>query len=244
MVLVRPDERKTWPYHCSLRLFTVVRRSSCGPVASWILARTSSLVIDAFSQDWEKIASYCSPPLNLIPKVLKRLELTKADCVLVVNKTSETIWSAFVPSSQGGSHDPPNIGRASSSAKQDSTLCLQFLRQTRQTNGVLPESPNKILSAWRSGAQSATTSTSNSGYFSVMDGINPLLQSTKKLLIFPTELYQNGTGYSSLNLARSAVATLSLTDQPSVGAHPLVCKFMPFSIVDQHCQCTWHWMQT
>ena len=32
-----------WPYHCSLRLFTVVRRSSCGPIASWILARTSSL---------------------------------------------------------------------------------------------------------------------------------------------------------------------------------------------------------
>ena len=34
----------TWPYHCSLRLFTMVRRSSCGPIACWILARTSSLV--------------------------------------------------------------------------------------------------------------------------------------------------------------------------------------------------------
>ena len=29
---------------CSLRLFTMVRRSSCGPVACWILTRTSSLV--------------------------------------------------------------------------------------------------------------------------------------------------------------------------------------------------------
>ena len=44
MVLARPDERETWPYHCSLRLFTMVRRSSCGPIACWILARTSSLV--------------------------------------------------------------------------------------------------------------------------------------------------------------------------------------------------------
>ena len=44
MVLARPDERDTWPYHRSLRLFTVVRRSSCGPIACWILARTSSLV--------------------------------------------------------------------------------------------------------------------------------------------------------------------------------------------------------
>ena len=44
MVLARPDERETCPYHCSLRLFTKVRRSSCGPIACWILARTSWLV--------------------------------------------------------------------------------------------------------------------------------------------------------------------------------------------------------
>ena len=36
VVLDRRDERETWPYHCSLRLFTIVRRSSCGPVACWI----------------------------------------------------------------------------------------------------------------------------------------------------------------------------------------------------------------
>ena len=33
VVLVRLDEGETCPYHCSLRLFTVVRRSSCGPIA-------------------------------------------------------------------------------------------------------------------------------------------------------------------------------------------------------------------
>ena len=43
-VLARHDERETCPYHCSLRRFTIVRRSSCGPVACWILARTSALV--------------------------------------------------------------------------------------------------------------------------------------------------------------------------------------------------------
>ena len=39
MVLARPDKREKWPYYCSLRLFTMVRRSSCGPIACWILAR-------------------------------------------------------------------------------------------------------------------------------------------------------------------------------------------------------------
>ena len=40
MLLARPDELETCPYHCSLRLFTMVG-SSCGPVACWILTRTS-----------------------------------------------------------------------------------------------------------------------------------------------------------------------------------------------------------
>ena len=44
MVLARPHERETRPYHCSLGLLTMVRGSLCGPIACWILARTSSLV--------------------------------------------------------------------------------------------------------------------------------------------------------------------------------------------------------
>ena len=44
MDLARPDERETCPYYCSLRLFTIVRRSLCDPIACWILARTSSSV--------------------------------------------------------------------------------------------------------------------------------------------------------------------------------------------------------
>ena len=34
MVLARPDERETCPYHCSLHLFAMVRRPSCGLIAS------------------------------------------------------------------------------------------------------------------------------------------------------------------------------------------------------------------
>ena len=42
-VLARPDEWETCPYYSSLHLFTMVR-SSCGPIACWILAQISSLV--------------------------------------------------------------------------------------------------------------------------------------------------------------------------------------------------------
>ena len=44
MILARPDEWETCPYHCSLCHFTMVRRSLCGRIAYWILAWTSSLV--------------------------------------------------------------------------------------------------------------------------------------------------------------------------------------------------------
>ena len=44
VVLATPDEREKCPHHCNLRLFTMVRRSSCGPIACCILARMSSLV--------------------------------------------------------------------------------------------------------------------------------------------------------------------------------------------------------
>ena len=43
-VQVRPDEWETCQYHFSLHLLMMVRRSSCGPTACWIMARTSSLV--------------------------------------------------------------------------------------------------------------------------------------------------------------------------------------------------------
>ena len=57
MVLARRDEWETWPYHCSLQLFTIVRRSSCGPIACWILARTSLLVIDCVC--WTDLGCVC-----------------------------------------------------------------------------------------------------------------------------------------------------------------------------------------
>ena len=44
MVLARPDDRETWPYHCCLLLFTMVRKSWRGPIACWTLARASSLL--------------------------------------------------------------------------------------------------------------------------------------------------------------------------------------------------------
>ena len=44
MILARPDERETCLHHFSLRLFSMIRRSLCGPIACWILPQISSLL--------------------------------------------------------------------------------------------------------------------------------------------------------------------------------------------------------
>ena len=44
IVFAMPEDLEMWPYHLSIRFFTMVRRSSCTPIAFWILLRTSSFV--------------------------------------------------------------------------------------------------------------------------------------------------------------------------------------------------------
>ena len=41
IVFAVPEELKMWQYHLSFRLFAMGRRSSCNPIATWILLRTS-----------------------------------------------------------------------------------------------------------------------------------------------------------------------------------------------------------
>ena len=45
IVFAMPEDLEIWPYHLSFRFFTMVRRSSCTPIAFWILLRTSSVFV-------------------------------------------------------------------------------------------------------------------------------------------------------------------------------------------------------
>ena len=44
IVFAMPEDLEMWPHHLSFRFFTMVRRSSCTPIAFWFLSRTSSFV--------------------------------------------------------------------------------------------------------------------------------------------------------------------------------------------------------
>ena len=78
MVLARPDERETWPYHSSLRLFTIVRRSSCGPIRADVTLLHRSLTF------------VCEHPIrfpcNLFLPGIKTGRQTESVNLLYVNK--------------------------------------------------------------------------------------------------------------------------------------------------------------
>ena len=60
IVFAMPEDLEMRPYHLSFCFFTTVRRSSCTPVAFWILLRTSSFVNMVFVGNVQKspIASH------------------------------------------------------------------------------------------------------------------------------------------------------------------------------------------
>ena len=44
IIFAMPEDLEMWPYHLRFRFFTMVRRSSCIPIAFWILLRTSPFI--------------------------------------------------------------------------------------------------------------------------------------------------------------------------------------------------------
>ena len=98
MVLARPDERKTCPYQCSLRLFSMVRRLSCGPIACWILAWTSSLVIFFL---WAATIQFHFPILDLLAFPVKNnIIIDSFNYISTVpsNAGNQSFKNAFTPS--------------------------------------------------------------------------------------------------------------------------------------------------
>ena len=111
---------------------------------------------------------------------------------------------------------------ASSSAK-DETDSMFLVREALENRGIRKDSADIIMSGWREGAKKCYHSYIKK-WIKHCDGRSkgPFRPTADELIVFLTSLYNQGKGYSCINLARSAVATLSLGSKISVGMHPLV----------------------
>ena len=96
-----------------------------------------------------------------------------------------------------------------------------------ENRGIRTDSADIIMSGWREGTKKCYHSYIKKWIKHCDErSEDPFRPTADELIVFLTSLYNQGKGYSCINLARSAVATLSLGSKISVGMHPLVKKFV------------------
>ena len=108
----------------------------------------------------------------------------------------------------------------------DKTAGFFLIRQRLESRGIQGNSASVIFSAWRSATRkSYETYFRKWIHFCRERQIDYLCPTEHALLQFLTGLFEAGASYSSLNSARSAVASILVDQQTSIGEAPLIKKF-------------------
>ncbi|XP_072166763.1 uncharacterized protein [Diadema setosum] len=108
----------------------------------------------------------------------------------------------------------------------DEPIILPIIRQHLQGTGLSDETTKIILSAWRQSTHKQYSVYTRKWLdFCNRRQTNPMQLPVKEVLDFLTLLFKN-SGYSALNTARSALASVALTDGYTVSSHPLISRFM------------------
>ena len=80
----------------TLDLFASHLNNKMEQYVSW-LPDENAKYCDAFTLDWSKFVAYAFPPFNLIGRVLRKVELDKAEIVLLVPEWPSQYWySKFI----------------------------------------------------------------------------------------------------------------------------------------------------
>ena len=156
-------------------------------------------------------------------------------CPLSGNAWKAEVFRATLPLSSSllgdqppGSHNSSSIpGVKTSALPADKTAGLSLIRQRLESRGIQGNSASVILSAWRSATRkSYETYFRKWIHFCRGRQIDYLCPTEYVLLEFLTGLFEAGASYSSLNSARSAVASILVDQQTSIGEAPLIKKFL------------------
>lgn len=124
---------------------------------------------------------------------------------------------------------------------QTGLVSVPLIRRSVEDHQLPQNVTNIIMSSWRKGTTKQYKCYLNKWeIFCSRRNINSIHTSVNNVLIFLTELYETGVGYSAINTAKSAlsnVVTLAGMDNVQLGNHALVKRFMKeYSIVDLLCR--------
>ena len=112
-------------------------------------------------------------------------------------------------------------------ACKNETCHLQTVRRSLQTSGISEKAINIISCSWRSGTRKQYgTYIAQWKSFCNKKQISANEPSVGEVLDFLVELFDRGLGYSAINTARCALSTFISIGNYTIGAHPLVIRFL------------------
>ncbi|XP_070559449.1 uncharacterized protein [Ptychodera flava] len=117
---------------------------------------------------------------------------------------------------------------ASSITEEATAYGLSCVQQSLEKRNISAGAATIIMASWRQSTKRQYR-TYTRRWFQYCSKIkaDPLYPDITQVLDFLTELFHSGISYSALNTARSALSALCSTKQHmTVGAHPLVVRFM------------------
>ncbi|XP_069109039.1 uncharacterized protein, partial [Argopecten irradians] len=136
-----------------------------------------------------------------------------------VAKTKQTV----TPVATSSRNDSPNLEETRSSG-------LSFIRKSIEGQNLSQQTTDIIVSSWR-----PKTSKQYQCYLKQWEGfcsqrtLDPFRSNVRTVLMFLTQLFEKGVGYSAINTAKSALSTvINLEDSVigTLGQHALVKRFM------------------
>ena len=181
---------------------------------------------------------YAFPPFSMINNCLQKLNMTSTPGIFILPLWPTQPW--FTRSLQMLVATPlllpqrMDLLRLSNSpschppAKKMRLMALKLSNSLTEQEAFRQATTSIILSSWRDGSRKQYSSYLKRWVqFCSQRQIDPLRAPVTRVLDFLTELYNTGLGYSAINMARSAIASILLsTGAVSFGSHPLVVRFL------------------
>lgn len=105
---------------------------------------------------------------------------------------------------------------------------MSLISDSLAKKGLAKQTLEIIMASWRPSTHKQYSTYLNKWQvFCKSNGVDILLPTVEQVLQFLTELYQAECGYSALNTARSALATIILLPgNIQIGNHPLISRFL------------------
>ena len=152
-----------------------------------------------------------------IPSLVHQTNITLGGCSCAV---AEEIQSST----------PPTADRqCPSHTKSFAPGSLPFIREILQSTGFSEDIIDVIIASWRPGTRRQyAVYLRKWAVFCAQQQKDPLSPSLQTVLEFLHTLYNSGLSYSSLSVARSALASISFAqgNTVSIGGHPLICQYL------------------